>query len=191
MNANNAVFRLTLDSPVDSGAGVSAEAAQEYVLPPHPSSLVRRGAGGPELLPHVSSPGTDVIAFEPLPQRPSGSRLLALTASDALRLNGQPAPQLVVLKANDFVQWGADVAFHVDVVRRSVIGYPPPEWIGRPCPVCRVAFGSTDRTLACTCGALVHCEEREDKLQCAQLRRACPACQKPFTLLAAAVASPA
>jgi hypothetical protein len=123
--------------------------------------------------------------FEPLSSTRSQARLavLALT-EEPLRVNGQPAPRVTMLKERDVVQLGANLVLHVAIFHRPNFGAPEPQAIGRQCPVCGLPFDATSRCLRCQCGTHLHCEEGfAGALECARmLRSGCPSCHRALVL---------
>jgi len=168
------------------------ECASSLVLPPDHCAVIPGADAVLRLVPESSPAATGALLLELVRQREQPLRLLAV-ADDAgsLRVNGQAAPRVAVLRENDVVQWGPEVSFVVEFVRHSVVGPPPPELVGRPCPICRVPFSAAALTYGCVCGTRLHCEAREDRLQCAQRSRICPSCRKPVVLEANGAALPA
>jgi hypothetical protein len=102
-----------------------------------------------------------------------------------LTLNGERAPLVAVLKERDQFQLGHAFNFHVAVLHQPRIGPPPAEVIGKPCPVCLVAFAAEARCYVCPCGRVLHLEgepHEENKLQCARVHTECPGCHRPIVL---------
>jgi len=152
-------------------------------LPSGPCAVIREPAGGLRLVPEPWLVPADALRIEPVRQRGHPLRLLAVAdAPGALRVNGQAAPRVAVLRENDVVEWGPRVSFVVEFARRPTVGLPPPADVGRVCPVCRVPFSADVLTYGCACGTRLHCEASEDGLQCAQRRRTCPTCHQPVAL---------
>ncbi len=112
--------------------------------------------------------------------------LLARGRAKGVFLNGLPAPHFMLLRERDTLRLDEGFLLHVTVYNQPVIGPVPADWIGKECPICRVPLTATSRCFVCACGAVMHCEddEKDDSLQCAQLRvrSGCPACQRPVVL---------
>jgi hypothetical protein len=137
-----------------------------------------------------SAPGPDVLV-EPILNASNQLRLLvAFSRGSSPQLNGEPAPHRVVLAPGDHIQWLPDRSFRVALFNTPRIGPPPPSVLGKPCPNCRVPFTADAICLACICGVVLHCAPEEEGLQCAQMRRECPACKKPLALTAGYVDPP-
>ena len=161
----------------------ASEGAVALSLPPTLCAVIRERDAGLRLVaaPWPAPPGA--LWLELVRQHAHPLRLLAVVdAPGTLRVNGQAAPRVAVLRENDFVQWGPEVTFVVEFVRRLAVGPPPPEFVGRPCPICRVPFEADVATFGCACGTRLHCEASADRLQCAQRSRICPSCRKPLVL---------
>lgn len=180
--------RMTIAPHVECRVVVSAVAGSPappsvLALPSGPCAVIREPAGGLRLVPEPWPVPADALRIEPVLQRGHPLRLLAVAAAPAvLRVNGQAAPRLAVLRENDVVEWGPGVSFVVEFVRRPTVGLPPPADVGRACPVCRVPFSADVLSYGCACGTRLHCEASEDGLQCAQRRRTCPTCHQPVAL---------
>jgi hypothetical protein len=124
------------------------------------------------------------VEVEPFFNSRNQLRLLArFPAAADPQVNGVPASRWVVLVPGDFFQWTPGVGYHLVLFNKPRIGAPIPALRGKPCPVCRVPFVATATCVLCLCGIALHCETNaKDGLQCAQLRRECPACQRPIVL---------
>jgi len=185
MKANFVECRLV---PLPGGDRAGAPGVS---LPAGPWAVIPAGDSGLRLVSPGAPAAGGALWLEPVQQRAHPLRVLAVSASaGTLRVNGQPAPRVTVLRENDFVQWGPEVAFTVEFVRRSSVGPPPREFVGRPCPVCRVPFAADVVTFGCACGTRLHCEVGENGLQCAQRSRRCPSCLNPLALEAIRAALP-
>ena len=181
-NSQAVEFRL-----LPCGCDAAAEGAVAVSLPPSPCAVVAEGDAGVRVVAAAQPPLSVALLLEPVRQGSHPPRLLAVaTAVGALRVNGAAAPRVAVLREHDLVQWGPEVAFTVELVRRSVLGPPPPEFLGRDCPICRVAFAASDTTFGCACGTRLHAEASPDQLQCAQRCRVCPGCKQPVLIPSAA-----
>jgi hypothetical protein len=125
----------------------------------------------------------DVLVEPVLNQRQQLKLLMRFPEAAFPVVNGEPAPRLFVLGPADFVQWGQGPGFHVALFSRPQIGPPPAAVLGKPCAVCRVPFVADSICTTCLCGAVLHCEQdRQEGLQCAQLRPDCPVCRRPLML---------
>jgi hypothetical protein len=131
------------------------------------------------------------VALEVLTTRQLQVRLLAtFPSSVAPQVNGEPAPHRTLLAPGDVVAW-ADRQYRVVLINRPRIGPPPENWWGKNCPLCRVPFVAQTTAVQCRCGVLLHCEpDGAEALQCAQLSRSCPVCQKPIVLTETILPSP-
>ena len=133
------------------------------------------------------------VLLEPILNQRRQLRLLASFSEQVFpSVNGEPAPRRVVLAAGDYFNWApGGGGFHVVLFNKPQIGPPSASVLGKPCPVCRVPFIVATRSVACLCGVVLHCEEdAKDGLQCAQLRRECPACKRPIVLTEGYVSPP-
>lgn len=124
------------------------------------------------------------LRVEPFRNRYGHARVFAQFApGTSPTVNGEPAPVSFVLAPGDVVHWLNDEGgFKVGLFNRPDIGPPPETLIGKPCPVCRVPLAKQSMCVRCACGAAMHCEpDGQDSLQCAQLRQACPVCNRQLT----------
>jgi hypothetical protein len=122
--------------------------------------------------------------LEPFLNTAKQMRILAVFPRAAtVHVNGEPAPRRVVLAPGDQFQWLSSLIFQVALYSKPLIGPPPPSALGKLCPNCRVPFTAGTTCLTCVCGVVLHCEPGEQGLQCAQMRRECPACKRPLALV--------
>ena len=153
---------------------------------------LRNGPGPTQLPTEWLTPPSTVIrdpalttgtVVEPFLNAANQLRLLAIfTKASAAQVNGEPAPRRFVLAPGDHVQWQPGRGFRVALFNKPQIGPPPASALAKPCPNCRVPFAADATCLICTCGTVLHCEPEEQGLQCAQMRRECPACKRRLSL---------
>ena len=174
-----------VNRPSASPPGASAAAARAL---PVAFKLIRlRVAAHPEGLTMVAAtePGhPDDLRVEPFYNRHHQIRLLAwFIETVSLTVNGVPAPRLMVLAPGDWFQWLPGLVVRVALFSRPRIGPPPPAFLGKECPVCRVPLTAGSQCYSCLCGVVFHYEMAvEGGLQCAQMLRECPVCQRPVVL---------
>jgi hypothetical protein len=91
---------------------------------------------------------------------PSGGRDgYHTTAASRVRVNGQPAPAITMLRLADQIELGDGTVLHVSIHHRPLLGPPPARLIGKSCPVCLVPFESTTRVYVCPyCESAMHLE---------------------------------
>ena len=158
--------------------GVSCLALQNGSLP-----IVALSAPAP---PAVS------IWIEPILAPRSQLRLLLIGSAELrVRVNGQLATRIVVLKEKDQFQLSTDWLFHLTLFNRRRVGHPAPDRVGQPCPICHVALSPTAMVYPCACGKTYHCDEKDSGgLECARLLSEC-ACARPVVLTAGFTYMPA
>ncbi len=158
----------------------------KLVVPPGPVRLVARRGEPPRLSPVAAEPSASGPVIEATVSRGHQPRLLVISSPDApLFVNGHAAPRVALLKEKDQFQVDHPASFHLAVFHQPQIGAPPPDAIGKPCPVCLVPFTAESRCYICPCGAALHSEgepEEQDKLQCARISSECPVCRRPVVL---------
>lgn len=132
---------------------------------------------------------THAFRLEPMLSRPNEPRLLlASPAACRARVNGLPAPRLILLAEGDRFHFDAGPAFRVALFHRPRLGPSPAELAGVPCPICTLALAEGDRCLVCPCGTPLHAaedESREGALACAKMITHCPHCRHPVRLVPA------
>jgi hypothetical protein len=140
--------------------------------------------------PHVSDrPGPATLALEAVSAFGQDRLLAVAPARGHARCNGQPLPRVVLLGVRDQLQLG-DALLHVTLFHRPHVGPAPADILGRECPLCRVALVAGTTVYVCPhCGTALHCEGEDrpadERLECARLTSACPACDRPVVLSAA------
>lgn len=158
----------------------------KLVVPSEPVRLIARRGEPPRLAPAAAEPSASGPVFEPTVARGHQPRLLVINPPEApLLVNGHAAPRVALLREKDQFQVEHSASFHLAVFHQPQIGAPPPELIGKPCPVCLVPFTAESRCYICPCGAALHLEgepEEQDKLQCARISSECPVCRRPVVL---------
>ena len=124
------------------------------------------------------------IVVEPLTHRRRDVVLLVTRTGRTPRINGQPAPSVVVLTENDSLLLdGAASALRLSRNAASFVGPVPADSVGRACPFCRVIFTPGTRVYRCSCGQALHFEDPaagEDRLECAALAGECSSCGRPI-----------
>ncbi|MFI5379499.1 MAG: hypothetical protein ACHRHE_09395 [Tepidisphaerales bacterium] len=170
---------------VEETSAVAEESPQSVALPPGASRLRFDGERGLGLDP-ASAGIAEGTVVEPLALRRRSVVLLVTHTGRSPRVNGQPVPRVAVLKENDHLLLDG-AAGTLLLVRDATpcIGPAPADFIGHPCPFCRVPFDSGTRVLLCVCGQPLHFADPgagEDRLECARLAAECPVCGRPIGL---------
>lgn len=100
-------------------------------------------------------------------------------------INGEAASRLSLMAPGDEFSWSpGGLAFRVALYVRPLVGPPPKNVLGKPCPVCRVPFVPTTTCFTCGCGAVTHCEgPGVESLQCALLAPTCVVCRRAVVLV--------
>jgi hypothetical protein len=133
----------------------------------------------------TQEPETESFILEPV-QRGFRAELILITPrGHEARINGQIAPRIARLMERDLLLLDdSRHVLHVSDRTRGTLGTPPPEFVGKMCPVCRVPFASDARVHICRCGQPLHAEgpekKEEDRLECYRLASECPNCQQPL-----------
>jgi hypothetical protein len=124
------------------------------------------------------------VLLEPVLDQRKQLRLLALfPAKSAPVINGEPGLHFALLTPGDVFRWAEGAPYRLVLFNKPSIGAPPEAALGKPCPVCRVPFAASTTTVACQCGAVIHCEpDGPDALQCAQMSGTCPVCRRRLVL---------
>ena len=132
------------------------------------------------------SPSVDAIgALEPVSNGERQPRLLLLNKGVApLRVNGNPASRVTLLRERDQLQFDDSCCFHVALFHRPQIGAAPADIIGKPCPICLTPFTGETSSICyhCPCGAVLHLQDPAG-LECARAVHDCPRCHQPISLL--------
>jgi hypothetical protein len=183
------VFHLLIEpvKPVPV-AGRSSVPAGCIPLPPGPVALMTPARDLLELRPvahSLQNTGSSPVLLEASYIEPGPWLLLVnLGGRERVRVNGALVPRFFRLKEKDCVRVDGAPVFHISIFHRPVIGSPQGKAVGRECPVCRLPVEGSQVCYTCPCGAVMHCEEDPDGLQCASLmtRAGCPACRQPVVL---------
>jgi len=156
---------------------------------PDPSAqVVPRGPSRITLSRAVSAGAAETITayLEPFFTEAREAQVLVLQGGGPpLRINGQRAPRVAVLRPHDLLQW-EEGEYQVALFLRPVLGPPPSHLIGVPCPVCRIPFSAEDEECYhCACGTVMHLQKsKPGGLECALVRApaGCPTCQRALIL---------
>lgn len=159
-----------LPSPFES-LPVPPHAARLRVDPKHGSTLV-------QLSPEDVDKST---VLESVTMGPRPILVMLCPEGGQVRVNGQLAPRVVLLREKDQFQVpGISFIFHVTLFHQSRLGLASPEHAGKECPVCRGHIEAATTVYTCPCGAVIHClgEERppDERLECLKLSTDCPVC---------------
>lgn len=120
-------------------------------------------------------------AFAECVERRSEPQLLVVSERPGVvRLNGVPAPLLVVARDGDQVRFGDGLALQVRAVRRSPVGGAAElEVVGQICPVCLAAVETADTIYRCVCGKVYHWNNADSsRLQCGFTAGHCLGCEQ-------------
>lgn len=172
--------------PASPGADAWRVGAPEPALRlPFEPSILSKGAE--ERLVLAEAPPTAEAAgvrLEPFVNPARQLRLLARFPEGAApRVNGEPAPRLVVLAPGDTFRWAGGGSVRLTLYVRPAVGPPPAVALGKSCPVCRMPLAAGSICYTCICGVVMHCEpDSEAGLSCAPLSRECPVCKRPIVL---------
>ena len=154
-----------------------------FPVPSGISYLTQPNESQPCLATIEPAPPAEWVMLEPVLTQRSRLRLL-LIGSAAIRacVNGQMVTRVLALKEKDQLQLNSDWIFHVTIFNRPRVGYPAPDRVGQPCPICRVPLMATAASYTCGCGKAYHCDEKDTGgLECARLLGEC-ACGRPVVL---------
>lgn len=153
-------------------------------MPAEPAVVVTPAGESPRLVPRSNPLANGALVVEQVVNSRRQIRMLAINPNGGrLHVNGHAAPRVAVLGEKDALQLANDTVLHVTIFNRPRIHQPPPQLLGKQCPVCRVPFAETAAIYLCPCGVAMHCEADDtDGLQCARLHHACVACERPITL---------
>ncbi len=131
-------------------------------------------------------PIPDGIALEAVASQGQDHLLIVTPSGHSGRCNGQPLPRLALLTVKDQLQLG-DHLLHVTLFHRPRLGSPPADFVGRECPVCRLAITPETRIFICPyCDTPLHCEgedrPKDERLECVYLGSECPMCHRALVL---------
>jgi DNA-directed RNA polymerase subunit RPC12/RpoP len=144
----------------------------------------------PDQLPRVQTqpPATalQAIAFEPVFYQ-GHAYLVMRRSSREVRLNGQPAQRIAVLRVGDQVQVSDQHLLHLSLLTRPFLGPCPAEHVNAKCPYCRSTLEAGTHIYVCPhCQAALHCQGDEvpegARLECAKMLSECPRCRMPVKL---------
>jgi hypothetical protein len=169
----------------DALAGTGEAPRPEPIRVPAGVSYLAVTEGRPQV---SDRPGAAAVALEAVSAFGQDRLLAVAPARGQARCNGQPLPRVALLGVRDQLRFG-DTLLHVTLFHRPHVGPPPADTLGRECPLCRVALvGGTTVYVCSHCGTALHCEGEErladERLECARLASACPACDRPVVLSA-------
>ena len=161
-------------------------AATETPLPalPVPADVLTLQAAHPPQLQVHSGAAPPGLALEPLALPDGQPRLLLLQSGAArLRVNGNPAPRLSLLRERDQFQFDDSCVFHVAIFHRPQMGPAPADKLGKPCPICLTPFSEDPNSISyrCPCGTVLHLQDPSG-LECARAVHDCPHCHQPISL---------
>lgn len=163
-------------APGSSSAGSSAPDWPTLVLP---AGLAHLCLDQRPVALVASAPRGPAITFEVLDGRPN-PRVVALCPADRqLRLNGRPAPPLVLLRIGDELQLEG-LSLHLTEFLGGGAELLPAHREGAPCGLCRQPISATTPVIICTCNEVLHLEEAPG-LDCAA-QGDCPTCERPLQL---------
>jgi hypothetical protein len=162
----------------------AADLAALYV--PAGVSYLTVAPGGAPQLARQPPTGGDAFALEPVSSHGQDHLLIVSPAHEPARCNGQSLPRLALLAVKDQLQLG-DHLLHVTLFHRPRLGPPPADFLGRECPVCRLAVVAETRIFICPhCDTPLHCEgedkPKDQRLECVYLGSECPTCRRPVVL---------
>lgn len=162
-------------------------------MPEHEFVLLRKkNADAPEfdILSIPSSPSSPIgkgIVLEPIELQHRRYLLMlqdgAASVGHTVRHNGQTAWPVTLLRVKDEVRTAAGT-FFVSSRRGESVFAPQKEHLGILCPLCTVPIQEDTLLFACSCGALLHCEDESrpeaQRLECARMLSTCPKCRQPI-----------
>lgn len=128
-----------------------------------------------------------MAVIEPVSAAAQPQLVLVNQGLSSLRINGQPAPLVALLAEKDQLQLASGgPVLHVTLYHRPRVGPPPEEFLGKECPVCRLALAADTTVYICGCGAAIHLEGEEksadERLECLKFSPDCPICSSPIVL---------
>jgi hypothetical protein len=181
-------FRLVLDPlPLNGEAPVRPAGGDLPILSVAPGvSYLTVVPGELPRLEHAPTSRGMAFALEAVGSRGQDQLLLISPAGHAGRCNGQPLPRLALLAVKDQLQLG-DHLLHVTLFHRPRLGPSPTDFVGRECPVCRLAITPETRIFICPhCETPLHCEgedrPKDERLECVYLGSECPMCHRALVL---------
>ena len=159
---------------------------------PFAMAALRSEAGAAGLAVIQNGERERAVVVEPFFNRRQQLRLFAMFPPGSEPwVNGHAAAAMVVMSPGDYFRWGQEPGYTVALFSRPLIGPPPPAAVlGKACPVCRLPFAADQTCVSCACGAVLHCEKDEAKLQCAYLRSTCVVCRRRLVLTEGYVTPP-
>lgn len=175
--------RLFIESLEEDAPPPSALELDTLTLPSGVSAL-RVDDGVPQLVDALVAP--HAIRLEPIEGSGRAVLMHAPAGSDAVRRNGEHAAVLEVLEIGDQLRV-RDTLLHVTEYERPRVSAPPPELVGKRCPVCLVRVSADDSNVLVhpPCGSPLHLDPESapeaKRLDCARLGD-CPTCEKPVQL---------
>jgi hypothetical protein len=155
-------------------------------LPDGPGYLSLRAGGKPLLT--KEPPSVACLLVEAIHD---GARprmlLLCPTGGPRVRVNGQSAPRVAMLRVGDQLLLTDACLLHVTVFNRPRIGPPREEQIGLECPLCRTPIARDDEVYSCTGNCTLHHRSAPKEpvgtvVECAKIAAECPGCTRPIVL---------
>jgi hypothetical protein len=187
MNNTTGSSQIHLIVETPAGASVAARAVPDAPLPalPVPVDVVSFDPKHPPQLRSVVSavPAAGVL-LEPVVTPDGQLRLLLVHSGNGrLRLNGNSAPRISLLRERDQFEWDDACVFHVAIFHRPNTGPAPADTIGKPCPICLTPFTENTDSICyrCPCGTVLHLQDPSG-LECARAVHDCPHCHQPVSL---------
>jgi len=177
-------IHLVVDFPPGE-TGASRARVEPLPVPAEPVAIVTAPGEPPRLVTGNHPLAGGAIVIEQIVNHRRQIRLLAINPHGArLHVNGQAATRVAVLGEKDALQLSDDTSVHVTIFSRPHNGKPPPELLGKQCPVCRVPFTEDSTVYVCPCVVAMHNspDAEPDGLQCVRLQHACLGCGRPITL---------
>jgi hypothetical protein len=184
MSNSKTQIHLVVDFP-PGDAGAHGVRIEPLPVPFEPATVITAPGEPPRLVPGIHPLSNGALVVEQIVNNRRQLRLLAIhPRGESLRINGQLTPRVAALAEKDSLQLADDTTLHVTILNRPFLGKPPPELLGKQCPVCRVPFTETATVYVCACGVAMHnsADGDPDGLQCTRLQHACLTCQRPITL---------
>lgn len=180
MTETSSDLRFLAEPPIGSSWTGEAKGHVEISIPHGVSIFAAQSDAAPRLEAAAGTTATQGIVFETLRAGARDVLLMHTPPGLSARVNGQPAPRVLMLEIRDQLQIG-DELLHVTRFRRLRATPPGDELIGRVCGVCRLKIHANTRVIVHDCGAPLHLEPdtvpEHERLECARI--GCPNCREP------------